>query len=167
MKLQRLAAAALFGLVALPAAAEQNAHQHQDHQQNQTSACTVPMGEGTIHTLDIQAATATIAHAPIESLGWPEMTMAFKVSKGVDLSPFVAGDRVHFLLAARGDSHEVAALCGLDAPEGMHKACMTQMDKIAQKQASADGTTCPMDHGGTHGDKPDTPAADHSGHSGH
>jgi len=42
--------------------------------------------------------TVTLTHEPIESLNWPEMTMDFNVSGGVDLSAFEEGDRMHFMI---------------------------------------------------------------------
>lgn len=164
MKLHILAATAvMFGLASLPAFADNHAHHHE------APACGAPMGEGVLDKFDIKRATATLTHAPIDALDWPEMTMSFKVAKGVDLSAFAVGDRVHFLLKplAKGNGHELVALCNLDAPAGLHDACMSKMHKTAQMQATKSGETCPMESHGTHGHKPAENSKSHSGHSGH
>lgn len=162
MKL-KLLAAAMFGLASLPAFADNNAHHHE------VPVCGAPMGEGVLDNFDIKRASATITHAPIDALGWPEMTMSFKVAKGIDLSAFAAGDRVHFLLkpSAKGSGHELVALCNLDAPAGLRSACMSKMHKAAEKQASKSGKDCPMESHGMHGHKPAENSKSHSGHSGH
>jgi Cu(I)/Ag(I) efflux system membrane fusion protein len=54
-------------------------------------------GMGTVVAVNGDG-TVTLQHDPIESLGWPEMTMDFSVSSNVDLSEFAEGDRMHFML---------------------------------------------------------------------
>lgn len=56
---------------------------------------------GTIQSIDAAAPAVTIAHGPVDSLGWPAMTMAFK-APGVDLSAVKAGDEVDFEFASTG-----------------------------------------------------------------
>lgn len=54
-------------------------------------------GMGTVVSINDNG-TVTMTHDPIESLGWPEMTMDFAVAPSVDLSVFEAGDRMHFMI---------------------------------------------------------------------
>jgi Cu(I)/Ag(I) efflux system membrane fusion protein len=39
-----------------------------------------------------------ITHAPIDELGWPEMTMNFRLTDNVDLHGIAAGAKIHFVL---------------------------------------------------------------------
>lgn len=123
--------------------------QHSDH-------CGLPMGEGTVTALDVKASNATIDHTPIAALNWDAMTMDFKAAKGVDLSAFAAGDRVHFLLSedTKSKSYRIEAMCSLDAPEGLHDACMSKMHETAMSIATSSGKSCDMggmDHGAMKG----------------
>jgi Cu(I)/Ag(I) efflux system protein CusF len=51
----------------------------------------------------------TIAHDPVEALGWPEMTMTF-AAPGVDLSSIKPGDAVSFELTANGMDGTITAI---------------------------------------------------------
>lgn len=140
------AAAPAFAVESKPAAA---AMQHSDH-------CGLPMGEGSVTALDVRASKATINHAPIAALGWDAMTMDFKSAKGVDLSAFAVGDRVHFLLAedTRSKSYRIEAMCALDVSQGLHEACMGRMHETAMARAESSGKSCKtdgMDHGAMKG----------------
>ncbi|WP_269585445.1 efflux RND transporter periplasmic adaptor subunit [Roseibium sp. Sym1] len=46
---------------------------------------------GTIDSIDVQAASATITHGPIADIGMPGMTMAFAVDKALDLETLPVG----------------------------------------------------------------------------
>jgi Cu/Ag efflux protein CusF len=39
-----------------------------------------------------------ITHDPIPAIGWPTMTMDFRIGKGVELKGLKTGDRIHFTL---------------------------------------------------------------------
>lgn len=54
-------------------------------------------GMGTVQALKDDG-SVTLSHEPIEALDWPAMTMDFLVAASVDLSPFEAGDRMHFTI---------------------------------------------------------------------
>lgn len=150
MKLSRSILALAMAFSAAPAFALEgdgaaSAMQHTNH-------CGLPMGEGTVTGLDVKASKATIDHAPIAALNWDAMTMDFKAAKGVDLSAFAAGDRVHFLLTedTKSKSYRIEAMCSLDAPKGLHDACMGKMHETAMALSAASGKSCDMggmDHG--------------------
>lgn len=131
------AAAPAFALEREPAAAPMH---HADH-------CGLPMGEGTVSALDVRASKATVNHAPIAALGRDAMTMDFEAARGVDLSAFAAGDRVHFLLAedTRSKSYRIEAMCALGVSEGLHDACMGRMHETAMTLAESSGRACNMD----------------------
>ena len=143
-----LAAAVVFAAspaFALEGDSSATTMQHSDH-------CGLPMGEGTVAALDVKGSKATIDHTPIAALNWDAMTMDFKAAKGVDLSAFAAGDRVHFLLTedTKSKSYRIEAMCSLDAPEGLHDACMGKMHETAMALAASSGKSCDMggmDHG--------------------
>lgn len=148
------AASPAFALESIPTSA---AMQHSDH-------CGLPMGEGTVTALDVKTSKATIDHMPISALDWEAMTMDFQAAKGIDLSAFAAGDRVHFLLTEdkKFKSYRIEAMCSLDAPEGLHDACMGKMHETAMALAAASGKSCDMggmDHG-------TMPGMDHTGMKG-
>jgi len=54
------------------------------------------MGEGTVTAVMADRRMLTIAHAPIEALGWPEMTMDFTLTERVELEQVKVGSRIHF-----------------------------------------------------------------------
>jgi Cu(I)/Ag(I) efflux system protein CusF len=56
---------------------------------------------GVVQSIDAAAHTVTIAHGPVEALGWPGMTMTFQ-APGVDLSTLKAGDSVSFEFVSTG-----------------------------------------------------------------
>jgi Cu(I)/Ag(I) efflux system protein CusF len=71
-------------------------------------ATPAPAGEvkrasamGVVQSVDVEAKTITIAHGPVEALGWPGMTMAFQ-APGVDFATVKAGDNVSFEFDSTG-----------------------------------------------------------------
>ena len=64
---------------------------------------------GVVQSLDTSAQSVTIAHDPVDALGWPEMTMTF-AAPGVDLSAIKAGDAVTFEVTATGMDGTVTAI---------------------------------------------------------
>ena len=51
----------------------------------------------------------TIAHGPIEGIGWPAMTMAFKAPDGM-AADVAAGDEVSFSFRQDGGAHVLTSL---------------------------------------------------------
>ena len=51
---------------------------------------------GVVKSVDAKAGTVTVAHAPVKSLHWPSMTMAFKVEDPGLLDKVAAGKKVAF-----------------------------------------------------------------------
>ncbi|MCC7463106.1 MAG: copper-binding protein [Gammaproteobacteria bacterium] len=60
------------------------------------------IGTGVVKAVDARAGALVIAHDPIPALGWPAMTMPFKVSDPKLLDPAVAGKKVRFTLPEGG-----------------------------------------------------------------
>ena len=55
-------------------------------------------GNGWIDAVDVDNRKLRVSHGPIDSLGWPSMTMDFKVDSDVDLAAFEKGQDIQFSL---------------------------------------------------------------------
>ena len=91
---------AVLGLFAAPAFA-QSGHDagHSHHMAPAamtTNASAARMSEGTVKKVDKAAAKITIAHGPLENLGMPGMTMAFRAADAAMLDKVKTGDKVRF-----------------------------------------------------------------------
>jgi Cu(I)/Ag(I) efflux system protein CusF len=64
---------------------------------------------GIVQAVDAAAHTLTIAHGPVEALGWPAMTMSFP-APGVDLSAIRPGDEVEFELSSKGMDNRIDSI---------------------------------------------------------
>lgn len=60
------------------------------------SAQKMPQGSGKVTAIDRKNSQVTLAHDPIPDLGWPAMTMAFKVKDVMQLDTLKPGDQVSF-----------------------------------------------------------------------
>jgi Cu(I)/Ag(I) efflux system periplasmic protein CusF len=67
-------------------------------------------GVGVVQAIDTANATVTIAHEPIATLGWPAMTMAFKVAPPDVLDGVSPGQRIEFTLQGRDMSAVVTSI---------------------------------------------------------
>ena len=56
----------------------------------------MPQGRGKVVDVDVKSGHVTLNHEPIKDLGWPSMTMGFKVKDSKQLSNLKAGDEVEF-----------------------------------------------------------------------
>jgi Cu(I)/Ag(I) efflux system membrane fusion protein len=60
-------------------------------------------GQGVVHSVDAEGRQVNLTHDPIPALGWPAMTMDFKVAEGVALSGLRPGAKVRFNLKRLDD----------------------------------------------------------------
>ncbi len=60
-------------------------------------------GMGTVEAVMAEARKLTLAHEPIDALGWPAMTMDFALTDAASLDGLQAGQRVHFTLVPGDD----------------------------------------------------------------
>lgn len=67
-------------------------------------------GMGVVQAVDAANNSLTIAHEPIAALGWPAMTMAFKVDRPELLEGVNAGERIEFTLRGRDMSAVVTSI---------------------------------------------------------
>jgi Cu(I)/Ag(I) efflux system membrane fusion protein len=64
------------------------------------SAEKMPIGRGKVVEVDAKTGKLVLNHEPIEALGWPSMTMGFKVRDNKQLGKLKVGDEVEFDLKA-------------------------------------------------------------------
>jgi Cu(I)/Ag(I) efflux system membrane fusion protein len=60
----------------------------------------LPKGRGKVVEVDAKTGKLVLNHEPIEALGWPSMTMGFKVKDNKQLGKLKVGDEVEFDLKA-------------------------------------------------------------------
>lgn len=107
-----IATLGLFALTATPALAQSG------HHDNHVAAASVAppsagaakMSEGTVRKVDKAAGKITIAHGPLENLGMPGMTMAFRVGDAAMLDKVKAGDKIRFVAERVDGVFSVTAL---------------------------------------------------------
>lgn len=72
-------------------------------------------GKGTVVSTDVGKGTVKLKHEPMPELGWPMMTMQFKVEDQASLKNLNKGERVEFILKAVGDDYVIAHIKPLPA----------------------------------------------------
>lgn len=63
--------------------------------------------KGVVRSVDVGKGEAMIAHEAVQSLGWPAMTMSFRVKDRALLGKFAPGKKVEFELAKQGQGYVV------------------------------------------------------------
>lgn len=61
------------------------------------SKSTAQMSEGEVRKIDKEAGKVTIKHGPLENLGMPAMTMAYRVKDTAMLDQVKIGDKINFV----------------------------------------------------------------------
>ena len=74
------------------------------------AAARTGQGTGVVTAIDAKANTVAIRHGPIPAVGWPAMTMTFKVRPPALLRGVRVGQTVGFDVRVRGMAAEVTAL---------------------------------------------------------
>lgn len=69
----------------------------------ETAPQKMPHGTGKVVAIDTAAKEITLAHDPIPEIGWPSMTMGFKVNDAAQLQQLQVGDGVAFDLKGNAD----------------------------------------------------------------
>lgn len=67
-------------------------------------------GTGTLHEIEPDNNRVNMTHGPIPAIGWPEMTMPFKVKPDVSLDQFSPDDEVQFDLEKGEDGYVIKAM---------------------------------------------------------
>jgi len=78
----------------------------------------MPQGHGKVIKVDPKVSEVTLAHEPIAELGWPAMTMGFKVKDSKQLSGLKPGDQVQFDLKTEPSSDQYM-IDRIDKQDGM------------------------------------------------
>jgi Cu(I)/Ag(I) efflux system protein CusF len=65
-------------------------------------------GTGTVVSANPKAGSAILKHEPIPALGWPRMTMQFKVKNKAQLDTLKKGDKVEFQLEQSGQDYMIS-----------------------------------------------------------
>ena len=86
----------------------------------------MPKGRGKVIDVDVKSNHITLNHAPIAELGWPAMTMGFKVKDNKQLTKLKAGDDVEFDLKA-------------EASDKPNMPTQYMIERVAKVQAMQDG----------------------------
>jgi membrane fusion protein, copper/silver efflux system len=90
---------------------------------DQPAATKMPKGTGKVTEIDAESSEITLAHGPIPELGWPAMTMGFKVRDARQLQDLRSGDSVSFDLKANaaGDEYLIENILKSSPAEGAHR----------------------------------------------
>ena len=70
--------------------------------QHTDSAMQAHKAEGVVNNIDLQHGKINLTHGPVESLGWPGMTMDFKVKDNAILKGIKLGQKVAFEVVKEG-----------------------------------------------------------------
>lgn len=65
---------------------------------------------GTVKNIDNAKGVVTFAHEPVASMGWPAMTMGFRVKDAKLLDKLVVGRQVGFDFVKEGSAYVVTAV---------------------------------------------------------
>lgn len=106
-----LRSTALAVLLSFPVSGTVLAQTHHDpgHAVPATSA-SAKQADGTVRKVDTATGNLTIAHGPLEGLGMPSMTMAFRVAERAMLENVKVGDKIRFVPAHVGGELAVTSL---------------------------------------------------------
>ncbi|MEW6313881.1 MAG: copper-binding protein [Pseudomonadota bacterium] len=63
--------------------------------------------KGVVKSVNVEKGEAMISHEAVQSLGWPAMTMSFRVRDRALLGKFTPGKKVEFELAKQGQGYVV------------------------------------------------------------
>ncbi|AHX13353.1 copper-binding protein [Dyella jiangningensis] len=74
------------------------------------AAPTDPQAVGIVKAIDTAKGTVTLQHEAIKAIGWPAMTMPFKVASPDLLKNLKVGDKVQFTLRPAGTNTTVTAI---------------------------------------------------------
>lgn len=106
--LRSTALAVLLGF-SLSGAVLAQTHHDSGHAGSATQTST-RQADGTIRKVDTATGKLTIAHGPLEALGMPSMTMAFRVAERAMLESVKVGDKIRFVPAQVGGDLTVLSL---------------------------------------------------------
>ena len=68
------------------------------------------MGRGIVQSIDKANGKVKLTHEPIEALGWPKMTMFFRLKNGSLADPLKEGDTVQFSLEKSATGYVISGI---------------------------------------------------------
>jgi len=89
-------------LATAPAVTLAGTHSHDMNRAEMHASARSHSGQGVVNKVDLQSNKANLTHGPIPSLGWPGMTMGFKVKDTAVLQGIKPGQRVTFEVVNEG-----------------------------------------------------------------
>jgi Cu(I)/Ag(I) efflux system protein CusF len=92
---------------AIPAMAETG---HDAASAHAAAKAATAHGIGVVRGVDAARARVRLQHEPIESLGWPAMTMAFQVSEPKLLEGLAPGRKVQFAFVQKGRAYVITEI---------------------------------------------------------
>lgn len=112
MKVIAVAAALAVACAAALAQAADMKDMHHNHaaMAQASQAQATHQAVGFVKKPDAKLGTVSIAHGPVKSLGWPAMTMVFKVRDKALLGKFSEGRKVEFEFQERGKEYVIVAV---------------------------------------------------------
>ena len=78
-------------------------HAAMQGKEHSASALQTHQGEGMVNKIDLENSKINLTHGPVKSLGWPGMTMDFKVKDKAILKGIKPGQKVKFEVVKEGD----------------------------------------------------------------
>jgi len=95
----------LAGSGAILAGEQQTGMNHAAMQgmEHAASAAQAHKGEGRVNKIDLEHSKINLTHGPVKSLGWPGMTMDFKVKDNAILKGIKPGQKVKFEVVKEGE----------------------------------------------------------------
>lgn len=88
--------------IAATAAEQPGKNKHMDHNaMSQSASESIAMASGTVKKINLESGMMVIAHGPVETLGWPPMTMSFKASPDL-MRDLKEGDVIEFEFTSSG-----------------------------------------------------------------
>lgn len=67
-------------------------------------------GQGTVNSVDAAAGKINLSHGPMQSLGWPNMTMDFPVKDAAMLKDIQPGTKVDFELEKANGGYRIVSI---------------------------------------------------------
>lgn len=78
--------------------------------QTSTAPKATHTAHGVVKAIDLKGGKVTIAHAPVSTLNWPAMTMAFLVHDKTLFSKLAVGKEIQFEITPMGQGYVVSAV---------------------------------------------------------
>jgi Cu(I)/Ag(I) efflux system protein CusF len=108
-KLVAIAFAAAFTAIT-PVAAGAKGHAAVEHPAHGAADAAAVQAVGTVRKVDPAQGKVTLQHEPIDRLGWPAMTMAFRVRDAKLLEGLEPGRKVRFAFVQQGPAYVITAI---------------------------------------------------------